>query len=384
MLRRVPLTRMRGGEPTLTCRSDPSGLREDAEEAIEPFVAHGPFIGRLSAVLKAHRTTVGAVELRRSRWPPTGSTSPTSAPARADAPLALCRQLPRLGLDLARLAALADAGFRVVAPFLRGYALRGHLLPAGRCRLPRCPRSSRRYAPTAVPDDGRCQTGCPGRRRSPRACDWGARAADGRGGPDRATTGGPARLRGRRGTGPTGGRRCRRLRPLKPRPARSCTWPPPSSPTTRSSAASTCSSSRPRSSTRPWPWTTWPSSTALAPLRPWPGYEAMEDLAYTQPVPADRRQPGRRPGLLPGHVRWRATTHLDLAAEQAATVSPTPQPTLYLHGADRRLHRVWRWPRGAETFLGPGCRAEVVAGAGHFLHLERPEVVDAASSSSSP
>lgn len=65
----------------------------------------------------------------------------------------------------------------------------------------------------------------------------------------------------------------------------------------------------------------------------------------------------------------------EAAAAQKASGMVAPQPALYLHGADDGC-------MGLDTigpvtdFLAPGSEMVVVEGAGHFLHVERPDQVN--------
>lgn len=62
-------------------------------------------------------------------------------------------------------------------------------------------------------------------------------------------------------------------------------------------------------------------------------------------------------------------------AAQAATTAVPPQPTLYLHGHADGCVGV-DLVVDADSFYPPHVVTVIVEGAGHFLHLERPDVVN--------
>jgi len=65
----------------------------------------------------------------------------------------------------------------------------------------------------------------------------------------------------------------------------------------------------------------------------------------------------------------------EAAAAQAAGGTVAPQPTLYLHGeADGCMGLDTIGP--VTDFLAPGSEMAVISGAGHFLHVERPDEVN--------
>ncbi len=104
-----------------------------------------------------------------------------------------------------------------------------------------------------------------------------------------------------------------------------------------------------------------------------PGYDSSWDMARV------RESIGAPERLSAAIAYYRAmfdpSTHLPVYEEgqQATQVIPT-QPTLYFHGADDGCIGV-EVVDGLTALLPEGSETVVVPGAGHFLHLERPEEV---------
>ncbi len=105
-----------------------------------------------------------------------------------------------------------------------------------------------------------------------------------------------------------------------------------------------------------------------------PGYDAAIDLEHTKNALRD-------PANLAAAIGYyRATiggvgVRDDLADTQAATQEMPPQPLLYLHGANDGCVGVDVAGAARATMLD-SQRFEVVDDAGHFLHLERPDTVN--------
>ncbi|HEX2317330.1 MAG TPA: alpha/beta hydrolase [Thermomonospora sp.] len=112
--------------------------------------------------------------------------------------------------------------------------------------------------------------------------------------------------------------------------------------------------------------------------RDWsPGHDAAEDVERAMACLAT---PANVAAAL-GYYRAMLDPSRDRSVPDAAEASAGPgeRPILYLHGTDDGClgPEITGGPEGVLPHLPPGSRAELVDGAGHFLHLERPDAVNA-------
>jgi pimeloyl-ACP methyl ester carboxylesterase len=106
-----------------------------------------------------------------------------------------------------------------------------------------------------------------------------------------------------------------------------------------------------------------------------PGYDAREDLPHVKDA---LRDPANLAAALGYYRATLSGVGVDpaLDAVQGAGGEVTPQPTLYLHGRTDGCMGI-EVAEAAPAFLtSEGSRMEVVDGVGHFLHVEAPEQVN--------
>jgi len=93
-----------------------------------------------------------------------------------------------------------------------------------------------------------------------------------------------------------------------------------------------------------------------------PGFDAGEDLRFA-------KEALREPAHLAAAIAYYRANERDVAD------GPPQQPTLYLHGElDGCIDPTI--VADAQAHLSPGSRMEVIEECGHFLHLERPQLVN--------
>ncbi|MGP0029091.1 MAG: alpha/beta fold hydrolase [Acidimicrobiales bacterium] len=105
-----------------------------------------------------------------------------------------------------------------------------------------------------------------------------------------------------------------------------------------------------------------------------PGYDASFDLARVKEAIGDQAHITAAIGYY--RALYDPTLqHPELAEVQAATLLPTPKPTLYLHGRDDGCFLLSSIGNPLE-FLAEGSAMVVIDHAGHFLNVEQPAVVN--------
>jgi pimeloyl-ACP methyl ester carboxylesterase len=105
-----------------------------------------------------------------------------------------------------------------------------------------------------------------------------------------------------------------------------------------------------------------------------PGHDSEENLAFAKDCIREPDHLAAALGYYRAALGAPAESCGKFAAEQSVLAEAPPQPTLY---RDRDGCIGVDLVRDAEAALSPGSRFSVVEEAGHFLQLERPELVNA-------
>ncbi|MDP1820405.1 MAG: alpha/beta hydrolase [Acidimicrobiales bacterium] len=106
-----------------------------------------------------------------------------------------------------------------------------------------------------------------------------------------------------------------------------------------------------------------------------PGYDASADLPHVKDA---LRDPANLAAALGYYRATLGGVGVDpgLDAVQNKAVAPLQQPTLYLHGRTDGCMGIEVAEQAADHLPSEGSHMEIVDDAGHFLHLERPDVVN--------
>jgi pimeloyl-ACP methyl ester carboxylesterase len=106
-----------------------------------------------------------------------------------------------------------------------------------------------------------------------------------------------------------------------------------------------------------------------------PGYDAAEDLALVKDCLRERPNLSAAIGYYRADLGAPAESCGAFEAEQQALAETPPQPTLYVHGARDGCIGV-DLVADAGSQLSPGSRCSIVDDAGHFLQVEKPELIN--------
>jgi pimeloyl-ACP methyl ester carboxylesterase len=107
-----------------------------------------------------------------------------------------------------------------------------------------------------------------------------------------------------------------------------------------------------------------------------PGYDASADLPHVKDALRDPANLGAAIAYYRATIGGVGLTDdPEVVALQNAAGGTPPLPTLYLHGATDGCMGADLAPLAAGVLTHEGSRVEVVDGAGHFLHVERPDEV---------
>jgi pimeloyl-ACP methyl ester carboxylesterase len=105
-----------------------------------------------------------------------------------------------------------------------------------------------------------------------------------------------------------------------------------------------------------------------------PGYEASFDVARVKESIGDPEHIAAAIGYYRAMFDP-ALADPELADEQNAALAPTPKPTLYLHGRDDGCMLLSSIGNPLD-FMAAGSQVVVIDGAGHFMNVEQPDVVN--------
>lgn len=259
-----------------------------------------------------------------------------------DGPIALCLHgFPDTAYGFRRLAPqLVSAGYRVIAPFMRGY-VPSSVPTDGAYHIGALMDDALRVRAASDPTDADVVIGH----------DWGALAATG-------------------------------LAAMPDSPFRKAVvMSVPPSATLRAARGAALLTLLPGQLMRSWyisyfqlPVAPERSGSWIVPLlwRRWsPGYGAAEDLRH---VDAAIGAPDRWRAALGPYRALLRRPPADYADLHRWWTAPPRLPTLYLHGADDGCMTA-RFTRFVSAALPAGSGTAVVEGAGHFLNLERPDDV---------